>query len=363
MESKKNMKSTMRTADSGRAPRFDLPAGQAGFTLVELLVVIFIIGLLVALLLPAVSKAREAGRRVQCLNNLKQIGVGMNVHINTHKALPTGTIQPYYRYHGYLFWRDILPFMEQNEVFKIIKKYEGHEERGAPLNPSIRLKLNGVGVNWLSCPSSPWPKMIYYPRAPDYGVYTDVELQASDYAGVSGSVEGKQSVVFGGTVRASSGVLHTYVEDGTYQHNELKNGWRGRQPGIKPREITDGLSRTLMVAEASGEMLHPDDPAPKTGRTSDYFLQGCCCADWQPTCHRGLMTVRHPIGTFDASAVGTGNVGAPHQPINSMHPIGGCVVLCDGSTHFLNDQTNIKVLYHLADRNDGFSVGDYGAGK
>jgi|GEM_PF-1769006 len=343
---------------------FRKPSGRGAFTLVELLVVIFIIGILIALLLPAILSAVEAGRRAHCLNNLKQIGIGMNLYMNLHNSLPAGTSYPWYRYHGYLFWRDILPHMELGEVYRTIKRYEGHEERGnIVLNTSLRPKLMGVRISWLSCPSSPLEKMTYYQASPDYGVYFPVEMQPADYAGVSGSVQGNVMVRYGGTMRANSGVLHTFVEDDKYQHNDLKNGYRGRHPGVKPKEITDGLSHTMLIAETSGELTDPNTGERKSGRTTDMFLQGCCCADWQPTCHRGLMTVRHPVGTYDASAPGTGGPGAPHQPIQAGHPIGGCIVNCDGSTHFVTDSLDIQILYNLADRNDGQTTGDFGVAK
>src|SRR5258707_425762 len=95
-----------------------------GFTLVELLVVIAIIGILVALLLPAVQAAREAGRRTQCLNNLKQIGLAIHNYHDTLKRLPFGKGAPYPTpAAGYARWSAhalILPFMEQGNPYGAI---------------------------------------------------------------------------------------------------------------------------------------------------------------------------------------------------------------------------------------------------
>ncbi|HTN75701.1 MAG TPA: DUF1559 domain-containing protein, partial [Pirellulaceae bacterium] len=87
------------------------------FTLVELLVVIAIIGVLVALLLPAVQAAREAARRMQCTNNLKQIGLAILNYENTHKSLPPGGLMQKSGF-GHSWWVRILPYVEQNAVYE-----------------------------------------------------------------------------------------------------------------------------------------------------------------------------------------------------------------------------------------------------
>src|SRR3954470_18431800 len=91
-------------------------ASRAGFTLIELLVVIAIIAVLIALLLPAVQSAREAARRAQCVNNLKQLGLGMANYQSSNLCVPPA--------HGIYGWDDwsalamMLPFLEQNAVFQ-----------------------------------------------------------------------------------------------------------------------------------------------------------------------------------------------------------------------------------------------------
>src|SRR3954454_13558794 len=91
-----------------------------GFTLVGLPVVIAIIGILVALLLPAVQAAREAGRRSQCMNNLKQIGLAVQMHIDSRKRLPTGRDGLDQKSLAWSFF--LLPYMEENTVFESFHK-------------------------------------------------------------------------------------------------------------------------------------------------------------------------------------------------------------------------------------------------
>ena len=107
---------------------FRIKSKRAGFTLVELLVVIAIIGILVALLLPAVSAAREAARKMSCSNNLKQIGLAMRTYHNTYGALPHNGMYSWTRqtnngqtWHGSSHgspWVRLLPFLEQDPLYK-----------------------------------------------------------------------------------------------------------------------------------------------------------------------------------------------------------------------------------------------------
>jgi len=123
-----------------------------GFTLVELLVVIAIIGILIALLLPAVQAAREAARRTQCNNNLKQLGIALHNYHDSHGTFPpahleTGTTGPTFRHHfGWLAY--LLPYIEQENVYRLIDfrlKYSAPENR----------QDASVGIKTFICPSDP----------------------------------------------------------------------------------------------------------------------------------------------------------------------------------------------------------------
>ena len=150
-----------------------------GFTLVELLVVIAIIGILVALLLPAIQAAREAARRTQCNNNLKNIGLGLQNYHDTYKTFPMGAMHTGYRtvttaQYGPSWQYGVLPFMEQRNIYDKIAntiRAGGSVTLSAQMNvfsantmnrlivPANSRPLDKLVPDYMRCPSSPIPVM------------------------------------------------------------------------------------------------------------------------------------------------------------------------------------------------------------
>jgi len=205
-----------------------------GFTLVELLVVIAIIGTLMALLLPAVQMAREAGRRASCINNLRQIGIAIHHYHEVNGAFPPGGMSPgpCCSADNYTSWTiQILPFLEQKALYDTYDQFEANESR---LNQPIVQTFVPV----YSCPSDINPKQLDIPFS---GPAHDFKLKyrAGAYRGMGGRAD---PAVFAywdvarkmDPPRKWRGVFH--VVDKKFQPESFAC-------------VSDGLSNTIMVGE------------------------------------------------------------------------------------------------------------------
>ena len=311
---------------------------RKAFTLVELLVVIAIIGILIGMLLPAVQQVREAARRTQCLNNVRQCTLGAHNYASAFQdEFPPGNLQISSAW-GNSFWVYLLPFIERENLFEQYDLASGGWT-GVTSNPN-RFILEDVQLSFLACPSSDLPVFpVAYPEGPDqrfqgsHGRGGQTGMLPS-YTGITGSTE-HISAGLGdeGGINSDGGVLLT-------------------ERAVSLGEITDGTSNTIMIGEQSAWML--DDNGEQVDVRSDGnhgFNMGGRTGQLR---RFNLTAIRHPLNVrsvFGAPGA-PGNLG-PNRPLHSEHSGGVVVGLCDGSSHFLADNTSLQVLFDLSDRDDG----------
>jgi prepilin-type N-terminal cleavage/methylation domain-containing protein len=225
-----------------------------GFTLVELLVVIAIIGILIALLLPAVQAAREAARRTQCNNNLKQIGLGLQNYADANRTFPPGTVN-----HGAccgtlseMVWTiSVLPYLEQTNLGEIYNYNLPVED---PANVTLLQKPLAV----YSCPTDPNLDKLVIPES---GPHNNQTWRVSAYRGMSGVAHGAApGYVFWDSSDAISGTATPSLRGVLHWVGKVNNAGNRYYPptatshvslGESVSTILDGTSGTLMVGEYS----------------------------------------------------------------------------------------------------------------
>jgi prepilin-type N-terminal cleavage/methylation domain-containing protein len=286
-----------------------------GFTLVELLVVIAIIGVLVALLLPAVQMAREAARATQCKNNFKQLGIALHQYHDTHNVLPPGWLanepegEP-----GWGWATHLLPYLEQKNL------EEGAIHRHLPISDAANQKARETVLPVFLCTSDPTPKLFTlggggghdheedaaHNHSVDEGVAL-FQISRSNYVGVFGTLEIEDVPAAG---------------DGTFF-------FRSR---TRFAQVTDGLSNTLMIGERGakrggslwqGVVSEANEPMPRIVGISDH-------------------PPNHADHHFD--------------DFTSYHPAGVHFLLGDGSVSRYNDSINLAVYQAMCTINGGESA-------
>ena len=333
------------------------PASRRGFTLVELLVVIAIIGILVALLLPAVQAAREAARRSQCSNNLKQTGLALQMYNDTFKTLPMGTLGS----QGAAWSGYILPFMEQQSLQDIMDfSHSGNQWAiGYPGDPNSQmgnLQATQTVVPSYRCPSVSGPKHVYYISTDNWVVFR--RAPATYLACASGHTNdqntftyrnGRLSVMMHGL----DGVMFQVVG---YPEDRRRPGFEGNS--IKLREITDGLSNQIFVGEALPEIEASKAREPLQGFAKDHWAIGGDDIDDQEgqdaSEFLGSTGVRM---NMQNDPLADQYRGADRQALQlcfgSAHS-GGCqAVFGDGSVRFLQESIDPLTWSSLGERDDG----------
>ena len=338
-----------RSFDSDRA---------RGFTLVELLVVIAIIGVLVALLLPAVQGAREAARRTQCSNHLKQLGLGaQNFHDVRNFLPPSRLCQPPDNIEGidYLTWAVVLlPFIEQQNYYQQwdeTKTYQQH---------TVAVTRRAVPVYF--CPSRWRPTEAFSDENADGGPSGGL----SDYAACSGT--GANDGV------GANGVINQYGANGAmicarWFRNDAVNPprltkWEGM---IRLAMIEDGTSNTFLIGEKHVRRFQPDGQRPMVFGTRDdrSVYNGQNKPNYRRLVGREVANVNNvPTQNGELNRIAAYNLqdfvqGADNQRFGSRHA-GICqFVFCDGSVKAIRNQIDIDTLERLGRREDGQAIGDY----
>jgi prepilin-type N-terminal cleavage/methylation domain-containing protein/prepilin-type processing-associated H-X9-DG protein len=311
--------------------RFSSSRGRSAFTLIELLVVIAIIAVLIGLLLPAVQKVREAAARIQCTNNLKQIGLAMHNYHDVYGSLPPGCGLPapkdsatYGASPAWGWGAYILPFLEQGNLYT---------QLGLPSEPistalsstTTQLPLLLTPLAVYRCPSDPAPVINKNRGFASGSSWPNTFLATSSYVGVSGI---QYAVTTPPGVPNRIGANQYSTTDPTYfptSPDGLGVLWTNSK--VRLLDITDGTSETFMVGERI--YAQPYDGAVWAGARNTT------------TVGPGAMSEILGLVCYAQNSPDTENGSANcYEAFNSRHTGGANYVFCDGSVHFISDNIN-----------------------
>ncbi len=318
-----------------------MPRTRPGFTVIELAVVIAIIAVLLALLLPAVQSSREQARRLQCVNNLVQIGIALGNYSATHQVLPPGVVNPTGPIHdtaaGYHFgWMtQILPYLEQKNLHR-------HFDLGAGLYAANNLTARGVVVQGFTCPSDLTTRGGGGPAPGAFATAANLPNPAlGSYAGCHDDVESPIDAGNHGVFFLNSRVSLDDIEDGAAntilvgekRHGGDELGWASgtratlRNMGTRLNQTAlapVNLAPFLVTTPGESGIDPPSPIAPETPEPGS------------PT----SPSTTNPVGGF-----------------GSFHPNGANFLLGDGSVRFLRNSINFRVYRLLGHRADGEPIG------
>jgi prepilin-type N-terminal cleavage/methylation domain-containing protein len=307
----------------------DTSRWHRGFTLVELLVVIAIIGILVALLLPAIQAAREAARRAQCQNNLKQFGLALQSYHGSKRVFPPGSKRDISS--GLMNFRDprfsphgrLLPYMEQPALYDQLEWDYGWE---ADVHRTVR----EANVAFFRCPSTPEAESAYYYRRNQWIAGPGEAI--THYLGVMGAkgfIPSRGRTRYDFDTRGGHGGFAT---NGIMFHLDLD------EPAIAASRIEDGLSNTLIMGEMAWDI----------GEFEAWL--GGLSPGW--TNSMTTKNITYPLNSYrydrdlNFLLINDTSFGSEHTAR------GAHFVMADASVHFLSEDIELDVLKSLASRSE-----------
>jgi prepilin-type N-terminal cleavage/methylation domain len=314
---------------------------RSGFTLIELLVVIAIIAVLIALLLPAVQQAREAARRTQCKNNLKQIGLAFHNYHDTfrlfHRGGPNGTITLSNSTNAPILARKmiswstaLLPYVDQATLYN---KYD--HARWFFESPNDVLTSTPLSV--FQCPSNP--------NASQKREFEGAAFGRTDYSGLYHAALGNDAFPPSQKYPSPNGIMNgaTFSPRGT---------WDPDARNVSIRDITDGLSNTIVIGEAPNSQHglwggHKNFFTQQANINARYTIAGatpylvCDVNQWTP-------------------GVEIGDLGCNYgQSLHSYHTGGAQLCMGDGSVRFVGENISFDVIQALVTYADGDVVPEF----
>jgi len=306
-----------------------ISGNRSGFTLVELLVVIAIIGVLTGLLLPAVQMARESARRMSCTNNLRQIGLAIQMHHDVLNRIPPAILngnQSGYNYAGkYFGWGAlILPYCEQTNIQNLVDfDQDVYEEHNVQAGANV--------IPMFICPSDSETEVrnvTFY--NPDNGYEEEIlSLAPSHYAGII-----TEKISDYGSAVADDGY--------SLLHDEL--GVMIESKKLNFASIKDGVTNTIMIAEATTSYEEGDNKVYDNGSWiigTNRFRKTKAPINYAPKCDHFLS------GQLDWSCP---QCSAYQYEMRSCHPGGANALTVAGSCHFLSANIDMNVLAGLITR-------------
>ena len=325
---------------------------RTAFTLIELLVVIAIIAVLIALLLPAVQQAREAARRTQCKNNLKQVGLALANYHDTFLMFPAGAT--WNNGWGHCWVVAIMPYADQANLYNQwnFSAQEGWIGSNVNFTP-----ITAARIPWTLCPSSSLPQF-----AANRGEFQNRPVQNNQYVAISGAENSPNGVYTnnsGATRNGSFANGGVYGGGGMLPHNDWKN----------IRDCTDGTSNTALVGELS-------DLTWNAGRTTSGDRRPGATWGWpmgsgwtgknnDPAANGAgpgwMTTVRYAPNSLnlDNNGVRSGEQDRVNTPLASQHVGGVHVAMGDGTVRFISNNIDMNLLTYLCVSNDGQVMSDF----